>query len=77
MLWPGTPQWYANVPSVEKVCRNESPCPSDPESNAAVFEVTVCVKGSAFVQQTVVPAVTCTDAGAKANPLIETIVSPA
>ena len=63
MLCPGTPQWYPNVPSVKKACRNDSPCSSDPESKAAVFEVTVCAKGSAFVQQTVEPDGTVTDEG--------------
>jgi hypothetical protein len=42
MLWPGTPQWYPNVPFVAKVCRNDALCPSAPESNAPVSEVTVC-----------------------------------
>jgi hypothetical protein len=58
------------------VWRNESPCPSWPESNGAVFEVTVCATGSAFVQQIVVPAGTCSADGEYEKPLIEIGVSP-
>jgi hypothetical protein len=65
-------------PSLENVWRKDSPFPSVPESNVrgASFEVAVCVTPSWFVQHTVEPGGTVTDAGEKAKPLIETSVSP-
>ena len=78
MLWNGTEQSYAKEPSVPNVCRKDWPFSRGPESNSpGVFEVTVCVVASWFVQHTVVPGGTVTDAGEKAKPLIETSVSPA
>jgi hypothetical protein len=77
MLCPEMSQSYANVPAAANVWRNASPWSSGPESNPGEFDVTVCVDESWFVQQTVDPGFTVTDCGEKANPLIETSVSPA
>jgi hypothetical protein len=68
-------QKYSNVPGVSKVWSKVSPWVRPPLSKDPSRAVTVCWVPSSFVQVTVAPTATSSEAGSKANPLIATAVS--